>query len=226
MTIVNNVNWVGNYFYGLSGDEYMINLDFITLRNTNNFDLHIRYGFTGANGYQVVTTDPIIVPALSDWDIYENQFAVTSTPGLYNLTIITDTGTLPYLEVMNNVHDLFEEVVEVKIFHNPVISFDGEVVTGTLDIDLIEAQLLLSNEDQNESEAAVFPNPAMNLISIRTKDDRSGTVTIYNILGEKVKELIITSNLSQIDISNFTSGIYLVTIKTENTSTTKKIVKF
>jgi hypothetical protein len=72
MTIVNQEKWVGNYFYGISGDEYMINLDFITLRNTNNFDLHIRYGFTGANGYQVVTTEPIIVPALSDWAVYEN----------------------------------------------------------------------------------------------------------------------------------------------------------
>ncbi len=225
MTVVNHVNWVGNYFYGISGDEYMINLDYITLRNTNNFDLHIRYGFTGANGYQVVTTDPIIVPALSDWDMYENQFGLTSIPGLYNLTIITDTGTLPYLEIMNNVHDLFEEVVEVRIFHNPVISFDGELVTGNLDIDLIEALLLLSNEDQKISEVAIFPNPATDFISIKTKGAIEGAITIYNILGEKLIQQDFNSNQTKFDVSSLNSGVYIVNIKAKGTVTTKKFVK-
>jgi hypothetical protein len=225
MTIVNQVNWVGNYFYGISGDEYMINLDYITLRNTNNFDLHIRYGFTGANGYQVVTTNPIVVPALSDWNIYENQFAITSVPGLFNLSIITDTGTLPYLEIMNNVHDLFEEVVEVRIFHNAEISFDGELVTGNLDIDVIEAMLLLSNEDQKISEVAIFPNPATDFISISTKDSSEGTILIYNLLGEKLIQENINSIQTRIDTSSLSSGVYLVNIEAEGTITTKKFVK-
>ncbi|MFT4849127.1 MAG: hypothetical protein ACI83B_001665 [Sediminicola sp.] len=225
MTIVNHVNWVGNYFYGISGDEYMINLDYITLRNTNNFDLHIRYGFTGANGYQVVTTDPILVPALSDWDMYENQFAVTNVPGLYNLSIITDTGTLPYLEVMNNVHDLFEEVVEVRIFHNPVVSFDGELVTGNLDIDIIEALLLLSNEDLKITEVAIFPNPVTDFISIRTEGAAEGIITIYNVLGEKLIEEDFNSNQTQFAVSNLHSGVYMVNIKAKGSITTKKFVK-
>lgn len=225
MTIVNHENWVGNYFYGISGDEYMINLDYITLRNTNNFDLHIRYGFTGANGYQVVTTNPIVVPALSDWDIYENQFAITSVPGLLNLSIITDTGTLPYMEIMNNVHDLFEEVVEVRIFHNAEISFDGELVTGNLDIDVIEALLLLSNEDQKISEVAIFPNPATDFISIRAKGTIEGTITIYNILGEKLMQQNFNSNQTKFNVSKLNSGVYLLNIKAEGTITTKKFVK-
>jgi hypothetical protein len=225
MTIVNHVNWVGNYFYGISGDEYMINLDNITLRNTNNFDLHIRYGFTGANGYQVVTTDPIIVPSLSDWDVYQNPFGVDLFPALYNLTVITDTGTLTWPEIVNNVHNLFEEVVEVRIFHNPLISFDGELVTGNLDIDVIEALLLLSNEDQKISEVAIFPNPSMDFISIRIKGTIEGTMVIYNILGEKLIQQHFNSNETKFDVSNLNSGVYIVNIKAEGTITTKKFVK-
>lgn len=225
MTIVNNENWVGNYFYGISGDEYMVNLDYITMRNTNNFDLHIRYGFTGANGYQVVTTAPIVVPALSDWDVYENQFGITSVPGLNNLTVITDTGTLPYLEIINNVHDLFEEVVEIKIFHNPVISFDGELVTGNLDIDVIEAMLLLSNDDPKESEVSIFPNPAIDFLSFSTTSLSDGTVAIYNILGEKLIQQPFYSSQPKMDISSLNSGVYMVTIKVEGTITTKKFIK-
>ena len=226
MTIVNQVNWVGNYFYGLLGDEYMINLDYITLRNTNNFDLHIRYGFTGANGYQVVTTDPIIVPALSDWDVYQNPFGVDLFPALYNLTVITDTGTLTWPEIVNNVHNLFEEVVEVRIFHNPDISFDGELVTGNMDIDVIEAILLLSIVDQNDSKFTISPNPSTDFISIGTKDSSEGTIVIYNIIGEKLIQENINSNQARIDTSSLSSGVYIVNIKAEGAITTKKFVKF
>lgn len=225
MTIVNQVNWVGNYFYGLLGDEYMINLDYITLRNTNNFDLHIRYGFTGANGYQVVTTDPIIVPALSDWDVYQNPFGVDLFPALYNLTVITDTGTLTWPEIVNNVHNLFEEVVEVRIFHNPDISFDGELVTGNMDIDVIEAILLLSIVDQNDSKFTISPNPSTDFISIGTKDSSEGTIVIYNIIGEKLIQENINSNQARIDTSSLSSGVYIVNIKAEGAITTKKFVK-
>ena len=225
MTIVNHQKLVGNYFYGISGDENMIILDYITLRNTNNFDLHIRYGFTGANGYQVVTTEPILVSALSDWDVYENQFGITSVPGLNNLTIITDTGTLPYLEIMNNVHELFEEVVEVRIFHNHETSFDGELVTGNLDIDVIEAILLLSSDDQKISEVAIFPNPTTDFFSVRTKDTSEGTIIIYNIVGEILMNRDLTSSETKIDISSLKSGVYMAMIEVEGTVITKKIVK-
>lgn len=225
MTILNQVNWVGNYFYEPGGgDEAMLNLDFITLRNTNDFDLHIRYGFTGANGYVAVTTDPIIVPALSDWNVYENAFNIVF-PGIYNLTILTDTTGLPFLEYFNNVHDLFEDVVEVRIFHNEAIAYDGEFVSGTLDVDKIEAFILLSNEDQKKPEVEFFPNPAVEFVSIRNTSLEKTTISIYNLLGEKVQEQLIISGLTKLDISNLNTGIYLATFKTESATFTKKLVK-
>jgi hypothetical protein len=83
---------------------------------------------------------------------------------------------------MNNVHDLFEEVVEVRIFHNPVISFDGELVSVNLDIDVIEAMLLLANDDQEESEVAIFPNPATDFLFVRTIGLFEVNILIYIIL--------------------------------------------
>ena len=65
MAIINTTEWAGNYFYIVIDMMALRTIDDIYMKNDNNFDLHLRYGFTGANGYMVVTTDPIIVPALS-----------------------------------------------------------------------------------------------------------------------------------------------------------------
>jgi len=225
MAIVNHENWVGNYFYNSGGGvETMINLDFITIRNPNNFDLHIRYGFTGANGYEVVTTEPIIVPALSAWNMYENHFSIIF-PGIYNLTILTDTSGLPWLDIFNNVHDLFEDVVEVRILHSESISMDGEVVSGNLEIDMIEAFFLLSNDSQIKSTVEIAPNPSSDFILIKTNGISQGTIKVYSVLGEKVRHQLISSSQTKIDMQNLTCGIYFVTVKTESISSTKKIIK-
>jgi hypothetical protein len=227
MSVVTSVNWIGDFFYGFPSNGFMLNLDHINLRNTNNFDLQVRYGFTGANGYQVVTSDAIIVPALSGWNIYENAFYVgyDPVPVLSNITVITDTGTLPYLEIVDNVYALFEDVVEVKVFHNPSISYEGEFIIGNLDINLIESLLLLSNEDKKIPEISIYPNPAKESLFIRTTGGIEGTIALYNTLGEKILEQNINSNQTELNISRLSQGVYMLGIQNKGVITTKKFVK-
>jgi len=225
MTIINTTEWIGNYFYFPTGvEEYMRNVDEIYLKNDNDFDLHLRYGFTGANGYMVVTTDPIIIPAFSDWDFYEQHYSI-EFPGIYNLTILNDTTGLPFLEVFNNVHELFEDVVEFRIFHNEDITLDGQIVNGTLQIDDIMSIELLSNGEQEESNVELFPNPVKDILKIKLPNASTGNIVIFNVLGENVLSGDFSSRTMQIDLSKLKSGIYLVRIQTENQSTIKKIVK-
>ena len=225
MTIINTTEWIGNYFYFPTGvEEYMRNVDEIYLKNDNDFDLHLRYGFTGANGYMVVTTDPIIIPAFSDWDFYEQHYSI-EFPGIYNLTILNDTTGLPFLEVFNNVHELFEDVVEFRIFHNEDITLDGQIVNGTLQIDDIMSIELLSNGEQEESNVELFPNPVKDILKIKLPNASTGNIVIFNVLGENVLSGDLSSRTMQIDLSELKSGVYLVRIQTENQSTIKKIVK-
>lgn len=224
MAIINATEWAGNYFYGISGDEYMINIDEIYMRNDNDFDLHLRYGFTGANGYMVVTTDPIIIPANSDWDVY-NQFFYIEFPSINNLTIINDTSGLPFEEIYDNVYEMFEEVVEFKIFHNEAVSFDGQIVTGALQIDEIFTYLLLSNQDSDITKPVLYPNPANTIVNLKLPNVSEGSIEIYNVLGENILSKNVSSITTQIDVSELKSGIYLARIQTENQTTIKKLVK-
>jgi hypothetical protein len=224
MTIINTENWVGDYFYsptGQGGDEDMLTPDEIVLRNSNNFDLNIRFGYTGANGYMVVTTDPIVVPAQSDWDIYSSPHFI-DFPTIHNLTILTDTTGLTFEEIYDNVHDMFEDVVEFRIFHNDQIVYDGKVETGILEIDDVITFILLNTEDQNTPKVRLYPNPVKDVLTISIFDSEKGVIEVYNVLGENVLTALLTSSTSSLNLSDLKSGIYLATIKTKTTTTTKK----
>jgi len=224
MAIINTEEWTGDYHYQVLGEGTIRNIDWIELKNENDFDLHIRYGFKGANDYIVVTTNPIIVPANSDWNVYSQYFAV-EFPEFQNLTIINDTGTLPWGEVFNNVNELFADVVEFRIFHNENIEYNGDIVTGTMKIDNIESLLLLDVGGLEKIEVGLFPNPVKDEVTFKFAERSSGTITFYNILGEEVLSEEFSSLRKQINLSELKSGVYIANIKTEKATITKKVIK-
>ncbi|MFT6843428.1 MAG: hypothetical protein ACJASR_002209 [Psychroserpens sp.] len=57
-----------------------------------------------------------------------------------------------------------------------------QLVSVNLDIDVIEAMLLLANDDQEESEVAIFPNPATDFLFVRTIGLFEVNILIYIIL--------------------------------------------
>lgn len=87
-----------------------------------------------------------------------------------------------------------------------------------------ECSTLLSIDDEALNEViTIYPNPANDIITIKTKDNAViDNITIYNSLGKKVK----TSNQNIMNIGNLEKGIYLVVI-TDNDGkiARKKILK-
>ena len=226
MAIINRDDnyWAGNYFYEVIDTNTLHTIDEMIIKNDNNFDLHLRIGFKGANDFMVVTTDPIIVPAISDWDFYSQSYYLES-PLLYNLTVINDTSGMSVFEIFDKVHELFENVVEFKIFNNVEVSYEGEILTGTLQIESIMSYTLLANESQDLSKFVVYPNPVTNIMTFKLLSAGDTELVIYNILGEEIIRNSFSEITNKIDISNLNSGMYLVTIKTETSLITKKIVK-
>src|SRR5690554_1065964 len=80
---------------------------------------------------------------------------------------------------------------------------------------------LSSNDVAIENNIRIYPNPAKDFIHISNiEDQKIQAIHLFNMLG---KEVLRTTS-KKIDISNYTSGIYLVKITTEKGSITKKIV--
>lgn len=72
----------------------------------------------------------------------------------------------------------------------------------------------------------IFPNPVSNgRIYISTdQNSNSREVEIYDMLGKKVYEITLYGNNKEINISNLNPGIYLIKVKENNTSATRKLV--
>ena len=77
----------------------------------------------------------------------------------------------------------------------------------------------------------VYPNPSNNVatISYKLSDSISIEVVIVNSLGQIIMNDIITAQKEnkeyQINTTNYSSGIYLITLKTATESVTVKLIK-
>ena len=73
----------------------------------------------------------------------------------------------------------------------------------------------LGLNDIDDAVISLYPNPAKNTISLMNISQEY-KVSIFNLLGQKVKEQIINANKNSIDVSNLTFGTYLLRIEGYN----------
>jgi hypothetical protein len=82
---------------------------------------------------------------------------------------------------------------------------------------------LLSSPDFNRDGFNVYPNPAtQGYVHINSKTAGSKEVVVFDVLGNKIINTILTSN--RLDISHLNSGVYIMKIVQGDASTTKKLV--
>ena len=79
----------------------------------------------------------------------------------------------------------------------------------------------MSSEDFNAESIVVYPNPVRNTLFIDGINHKFD-IEICSIMGQKI---LTQSATNQLDISDLSSGIYLLKIKTGQTTVVKKIVK-
>ena len=69
----------------------------------------------------------------------------------------------------------------------------------------------------------IYPNPVNSgKIYITTKSSLDKKVEIFNVLGKKVFETVITSK--EINISNLAAGVYIIKIKEGDATATRKLI--
>ncbi len=80
---------------------------------------------------------------------------------------------------------------------------------------------LLSNETFKLADLKIFPNPTLDILNIKTIEFID-EIEVYSIIGN----LVATNQVSnQIDLSHLSKGLYIVKIKSNNTSISRKIIK-
>ncbi len=82
----------------------------------------------------------------------------------------------------------------------------------------------LSNGEFDKNNFKIYPNPANNYFVIENTTAEVSTYEILDIKGQQLSKGNVES-LKPIDISKLQSGLYFITVKTENSSQTYKMIK-
>ncbi|MFK7833546.1 MAG: S8 family serine peptidase [Winogradskyella sp.] len=106
-------------------------------------------------------------------------------------------------------------------FNNP----DDLLGYGIPDLDLARA-LALSVDKLTLDSFSFYPNPVTSHLNIEMPATINELrVSIYNQMGQVVLNQIVTENSKLINVSDLNSGIYVMTLSTENHSKTFKFIK-
>lgn len=79
----------------------------------------------------------------------------------------------------------------------------------------------VSNNTQTQLDIQVYPNPANNQLHVDNIE--GGTISVYNLIGEKVIELANANKFNTLNTSNLSSGSYIVKVVNDNQVKTTKI---
>ena len=105
-------------------------------------------------------------------------------------------------------------------FSGKTLSTNGTIESGsTYNCSLYSAV----NDIKSSNTIKVFPNPAKSKITISSESILK-TISIYNTLGKKIIEISVNSNTSMIDLSNYSTGIYL--LKATTIEAESQVTKF
>lgn len=83
----------------------------------------------------------------------------------------------------------------------------------------------LSNDDLATNKFSISPNPFVDEFAIYINDIPEAVVEVFESSGRKIKSVKINSGVSQINLSDFQSGMYLVNVKTNDNAHTYKLIK-
>lgn len=82
----------------------------------------------------------------------------------------------------------------------------------------------LSNEEYGVTEFKMYPNPAKNKLNIELHTQELAALEICNLLGQQVLKTNLKTSKKTIVLDNILKGLYIVTLKTKTTTTTKKLI--
>ncbi|MFZ4707843.1 MAG: T9SS type A sorting domain-containing protein, partial [Bacteroidales bacterium] len=117
------------------------------------------------------------------------------------------------------------EVYDLAFTYDPEYpNYDGTFATyGVSQVVGMTMSITTINEANNNSNVQVFPNPAKDVINV-VSGINVKSLTLVNYVGQKVYNQSVNGNNFQINVSDFSTGMYIVRIETTDGSIiTKRI---
>jgi hypothetical protein len=102
----------------------------------------------------------------------------------------------------------------------------GEVLTYSWFIDnvkVIATDTIPDSVNETAFQASIYPNPVNQMMTVKSANEIQ-RISIHNLLGVKVKEFIVNDMEAVIDLSELTTGMYLITLWSDKNQPYIKII--
>jgi hypothetical protein len=114
---------------------------------------------------------------------------------------------------------------------NPTTAVCTALCLNTVSSDIYGAASLAENssnvvgisEKNSDNSFAIYPVPATNTVTI--ENSQRAVIEITNLQGQLIQTITTRGNKTNIDISSFPNGVYIVEMKTDEGIVVRKIVK-
>lgn len=140
--------------------------------------------------------------------------AVSMTNELANYPALTNTST-------NAVVEFTPATTGVYYFGFNAYSDADQFY---LYVDNIAVDVALANNSFDNTNFTYYPNPVKNVLNLSYNQNIS-QVEIFNLLGQKMTSTSFDATTAQVDMTSYTSGIYLVNVTSNNTTKTIRVIK-
>jgi hypothetical protein len=194
--------------------------------------------FSYGNGFDALLASPAIsLPAGSSTLTYKvalssffGQGTANSTYNVYVLpasSTFTMSGTPIFTETITTVDTVSEKTIDLSSFAGQSVKIyfrhfnDGIKYLFMDDVKVTSSSVLATSEIQNSVQIGIYPNPATDFISIKSKSEIIST-DIYDATGRKVGS---QTKSDKIDVRNLLPGNYILNINTKEGKTSSKFIK-
>ncbi len=217
--------YMNNFDYDGAGAEDMLKTEIFDLTNLSeaglSFDVaKTQYSSSFSDGLRVVISTDCGVTYTT---IYEKTGSELSTISDFVASNWSPSSQNDWRTETINLQDYLGE--------NVLIGFVNIAGYGNSTfIDNINLGNVLSVSENNLSKIYLYPNPASKEVYLKIDNHQSAqvSVTIVNNIGQVLQVLderaFNTNSEATINVSNYASGIYFITIKAGENTTTKKLV--
>ncbi|MES2812220.1 MAG: S8 family serine peptidase [Bacteroidota bacterium] len=135
------------------------------------------------------------------------------------------SGTIKPYESLINLNGLSAQGTWTLNIHDVGPGDAGDVNVFALNFCKVE-QAILSTSDNAFNKMTIYPNPTKGILNINLNTLLEGETvyTIYDIQGRKIMNKSSNNVSETLNIENFTTGVYMLSIENGKNRTTKKIV--
>ncbi|ALR30473.1 MULTISPECIES: T9SS-dependent choice-of-anchor J family protein [Chryseobacterium] len=201
-------------------------------------------GFSGntaycsGNNFDVLLASPAIsIPAGASTLTYKvalsSFFGSGSANSTYNVYVLpasstfTSTLTPLFTETITTVDTISEKTIDLSSFAGQAVKIyfrhfnSGIKYLFMDDVKVTSSSVLATSETQNKAQTGIYPNPATDFISIKSKSEIIST-EVYDATGRKVGSQLKSD---KVDVRNLLPGSYILNINTKEGKTSSKFIK-